>query len=134
MKSSLRTVVDQAPDLVSQPGAKAAIGSIVGGAARSLQRLAGVVLLVAIVTTVVAVFVRRWLRSDLILVAAVVLGAITAAAVGVGTWGLIAGLIVGIAVPFVARWLPASFGADRGPADVTATGVTEPAATPSGAA
>jgi hypothetical protein len=134
LRSALRTVVDQAPNLVSGAGAKAAVGSIVGGAARSLQRLAGVVLLVAVVAAVVAVLVRRWRRSDLILSAAVVLGAITAAAVGVGTWGLIAGLVVGIAVPFVARWLPTTFGTGGRPTEVEAPRIGEPAPTPTGGA
>jgi hypothetical protein len=89
---------------------------------------------VAIVATAIVVVVRRWRRTDLILTAAVVLGAVTAAAVGVGTWGLIAGLIVGIAVPFVARWLPATFGAGRGPTEVAAPATVEPAAAPSGGA
>jgi hypothetical protein len=134
LRSSLRTVVDQAPNLVMGVGGKAATRSIVGGAAASLQRLAGVVLLVAVVTSVVVVLVRRWRRSDLILSAAVVLGAITAAAVGVGTWGLIAGLIVGIAVPLVARWALSSFGSRSEPPPTTTTTTTEPAATPAGAA
>ena len=131
LRSSLRTVVDQAPNLVSGPGAKAATGSIVAGAARSLQRLAGVVLLVAIVASIVVTLVRRCRRSDLILSAAVVLGAITAAAVGVGTWGLIAGLIVGIAVPFVARWVLSSVGSRPEPPEPV---VTETPASAAGAA
>ncbi len=131
LRSALRTVVDQAANLATAPGAKATIGSIVGGAARSLQRLAGVVLLVAVVAAVVAVLVRRWRRGDLILSAAVLLGAITTAAVGVGTWGLIAGALVAIAVPFAARWLLTLLARRSGPPEVTATGA--PAAAPGGA-
>jgi hypothetical protein len=131
LRSSLRTVVDQAPSLASGPGAKAAISSIVGGAARSLQRLAGVVLLIAVVAAVVTVFVRRWSRGDLILSAAVVLGAITTAAVGVGSWGIIAGVLVGIATPFVARWLLSLLARRQAPPEAAATEAAAPA--PSGA-
>jgi hypothetical protein len=105
LRSAVRAVVNQAPDLAKRPGAKAAIRAILGGASESLLRLTGVVLLVSIVTVVVVLLLRRWRRSDLILVAAVVLGALTTAAIGVGSGGLIVGLVVGIAVPFVARWL-----------------------------
>jgi hypothetical protein len=131
LRSSLRTVVDQAPDLATRPGARAAISSIVGGAARSLQRLAGVVLLIAAVTAAVVVYVRHWRRSDLILSAAVILGAVTTAAVGVGSWGLIVGVLVGIAVPFVARWLLPLM--SRPPSSPEAT-PTEAAATAAGGA
>jgi hypothetical protein len=105
LRSAVRAVVNQAPDLTDRPGAKAAIRSILGGASESLLRLSGLVLLVSIVTVIGMLLLRHWRRSDLILVAAVALGALTTAAVGVGSWGLIAGLVVGIAVPFVARWL-----------------------------
>jgi hypothetical protein len=105
LRSAVRAVVNQAPDLTHRPGAKAAIRAILGGASESLLRLSGVVLLVSIVTVLVVLLLRRWRRDDLVLVAAVMLGALTTAAVGVGSWGLIAGLVVGIAVPFVMRWL-----------------------------
>lgn len=105
LRSATRAAVDQAPDLARRPGGKAAIRAILDVASESLLRLSGVVLLIAIVTVIVMLFVRHWRRGDIVLVAAVMLGALTTAAVGVGSWGLLAGLVVGIAVPFVARWL-----------------------------
>jgi hypothetical protein len=105
VRSSVRAVVDAAPDLTDRPEAKAAIRAILGVARESLLRATGVVLLVAVVAVVVTLLVRRGRRGDVVLTAAVALGAITTAAIGVGSWGLIAGLVAGIAVPFVVNRL-----------------------------
>jgi hypothetical protein len=105
VRSSARAVVDAAPDLTDNPGAKAAIEAFLGNASESLLRVTGVVLLVAFMTVVVTLLVGHWRRDDLVLTAAVAVGAITTAAIGVGSWGLVIGLAVGIAVPFVVNWL-----------------------------
>jgi hypothetical protein len=135
VRASLRAVVRAAPELAERPGPRAAIRSILGDAQESLLRATGVVLLAALVTVVVMLFVRHWQRGDLVLAVAVALGAITAAAIGVGSLGLVIGLLVGIAVPFVANWIwpttPRS-----GPAAPTApavTSVADAAVTPSSA-
>jgi hypothetical protein len=44
---------------------------------------------------------QRW-RDDLVLVAAVLLGAMSVAVVGVTLWGLLAGIVLGVAVPIAA--------------------------------
>jgi hypothetical protein len=141
VRSAVRAVVDAAPDLTDRPGAKAAIRSILGDARQSLLRVTGVVLLVALVAVVVMLLVRHWRRGDLVLTAAVALGAITTAAIGVGSWGLLAGLVVGIAVPFVVNWLwksrppaagtPAATTPPGSPPTPTVTSVPAPAASPS---
>jgi hypothetical protein len=105
LRSAVREVVDDAPGLVSRPGAKAATEAILRGASTSLLRLAGVVLLVAIATVVLTLLRTRWRREDIVLVAAVALGAATVAAIGVSIVGVVLGIVVGIAVPFVARWV-----------------------------
>jgi hypothetical protein len=105
IRSTVREVVSGAGDLALAPGAKAAIRAIVGGASTSLLRLAGVLLLLALVVVAGVVLRRRRWRDDLVLVAAVLLGAVTVAVVGVGLWGLLAGIVIGIAVPIAARWL-----------------------------
>ena len=105
IRSTMREVVSGAGDLALAPGAKAAIRAIVGGASTSLMRLAGVLLLIALAVVAVVVLRRRRWRDDLVLVTAVLLGAVTVAVVGVGLWGVLAGIVVGIAVPVAARWL-----------------------------
>ena len=105
IRSTAREVVSGAGDLALAPGAKAAIRAIVGGASTSLMRLAGVLLLLALVVVAGVVVRRRQWRDDLVLVTAVLLGAVTVAVIGVGLWGLLAGIVVGIAVPIAARWL-----------------------------
>ena len=45
---------------------------------------------------------KRWL-DDLVIVGAVLLGAVTVAILGLSFWSLVLGVVVGFAVPFVAR-------------------------------
>jgi hypothetical protein len=105
IRSTVREVVSGVSDLALAPGAKAAIRAIVGGASTSLMRLAGVLLLLGLIVVAGVVLRRRQWRADLVLVTAVLLGAVTVAVIGVGLWGLLAGIVVGIAVPLAARWL-----------------------------
>lgn len=104
LRSVVREVVSGSADLAARPGAKAAVRSMVGGAGASLLRVAGVLLLIALVTVAVVVLRRRRWRDDLVLVSAVLLGAMTVALIGVSIWALLIGIVVGVAVPFAARW------------------------------
>ena len=80
LRGATRQAVDEAQDLAPRPGGKAAIEAILGGASQSLLRVFGIVLLIALVATVVALFALRWRRQDLVLVGAVALGAAVVAA------------------------------------------------------
>ena len=81
-------------------------------------------LLVGLAAAAIAVLRRRQWRADLVLVAAVAIGVSIPALAGLSIWSALIGLVVGIAVPFVARWLlPA---APSGPAATT----TPPPAVP----
>jgi hypothetical protein len=102
-RSAVREVVSQAGDLARTPGGKAATNAIVGGAGDSLIRLAGLLLLVSLVVVAAIVLYRRRWRDDLVLVAAVLIGVTTVAVLGVNVWGLVIGLVIGVAIPFVAR-------------------------------
>jgi hypothetical protein len=105
LRVATRQAVDDAGDLAARPGGKAAIESILGGASQSLVRAFGVVLLVALVATVIALYALRWRRQDLVLVGAVALGAAVVALAGVSVWSLLIGVAVGIATAIVARRL-----------------------------
>jgi hypothetical protein len=105
LRSAVREVVADAPNLVRRPGARAATEAILRGASTSLLRLAGVVLLVALAVVALALLRTRWRRDDVVLVAAVALGAATVAVLGVSIVALVLGVIVGVAVPYVVRWL-----------------------------
>ncbi|MET0146444.1 MAG: hypothetical protein ABW122_05555 [Ilumatobacteraceae bacterium] len=105
LRSAVRRVVDEAPDLVRRPGAKAALDAILRGASASLLALAGVVLLVALLVIAVAVLRGRWRDDDLVLVAAVLVGAVTVALLGASLLGLVVGIVVGVGVVLLARWL-----------------------------
>jgi hypothetical protein len=105
LRTTVRQVVDGAGDMVRRPGARAAVEAIVSGAATTLLRLAGIVLIVALAAVAVAMLRRRAWRDDLVLTAAVVVGAAVVAVLGVGLWSLIAGVVVGVALPFAVRWL-----------------------------
>ena len=104
LRSAVRRVVTGAEALAPRPGGKAAIGAIVGGAGESLLRLAGVLLLIALVAAAIVVLVRRRWRDDLVITAAVLVGAATVAVLGISIWALLVGVAIGVAIPFVTAW------------------------------
>ncbi len=114
LRGATRQAVDEAQDLAPRPGGKAAIEAILGGASQSLLRVFGIVLLIALVATVVALFALRWRRQDLVLVGAVALGAAVVALAGVSIWSLLIGVAVGIAAGIVANRLVVELAAALG--------------------
>jgi hypothetical protein len=116
-RTVVRRVRDDAPELVVRPGAKAAVTSILDDAASGLLRSFGVVLGLAIAVAAVAFLLRHRRRDDLTLMIAVVAGAIVVALLGFSIWALLAGIVVGVAVVFGARWLwPAATATPPAPA------------------
>ena len=105
LRTAVRRVTDEAPDLVIRPGAKAALDAMLGGASASLLRLAGIVLILALVTVAASLARTHWRRPDLVVVAAVLLGAVTVAVVGATIVGLLLGIAVAVGVVLLARWL-----------------------------
>ena len=104
LRASVREVVSQAAELATTAGAKAATNAIIGGAGNGLKRLAGLLLIISLlVVTAVVLYRRRW-RNDLVLVAAVLVGVLTVALLGLNVGSLITGLVLGVAIPFAARW------------------------------
>jgi hypothetical protein len=115
-RTLVRRVRDDVPELVTKPGAKAAIISISDNAASSLLRIFGLVMLVAVTVGAIAFFLRRRQRADLLLIGAVVAGAIVLALVGFSIWALLAGVVVGLLVYFgVQRLWPAQPAAPPAP-------------------
>jgi hypothetical protein len=127
LRSAAREVVSQAGDIATTAGAKAATTAIVGGAANSLKRLAGVLLVLSLLVVTAAVLYRRRWRDDLVLVAAVLVGVSTVALIGVNLGGLITGLVIGVAIPFVAHW---AFPGRRPPPTTTAPPTASPPTAP----
>jgi hypothetical protein len=106
-RTAIHRVVDEAPDLVAQPGAKAAVTSIVGDVGTSLLRVMGVLLLIAAVVVALAVFRRHLQRADLVAVIAVLTGVAVIALVGLTIGSLIAGIVLAIlAAIALGRWWP----------------------------
>ncbi len=111
-RALVRRVVDDAPALAAKPGGKAAIDAIVSGATTSLMRLAALVLLVAIAAIVLGLLRRHWRRGDLVLVAAVALGAAVVVVLDISIVSILLGIVVGVAAVLLARrYLP---GGDAG--------------------
>jgi hypothetical protein len=107
-RTLVRRVRDDAPELVTRPGAKAAITSILDDAAGSLLRTFGLVMLVAVIVGGIAFFLRRRQRADLLLIGAVLAGAAFLALVGFSIWALLVAIAVGVLVYFgVQRLWPA---------------------------
>jgi hypothetical protein len=102
VRSAVRRVEEDAPDLATKPGGRAAIQAIVGGAGQGLLRLAGIILIVGAAAAVLALFRRHWRREDLFLVAAVVAFALIVAIAGLSLGSLVAALVVAILIPLLA--------------------------------
>jgi hypothetical protein len=102
-RTGVRRVRDDAPDLIERPGGKAALAAMLDGAASGLLRVFGLVLLVAAVVALIAFFRRDRQRSDLLTIAAVVAGVVVVGLLGLSIWSLLLGIVVGVAVPFMAR-------------------------------
>ena len=107
IRSAVRRVADDAPELAARPGGRAAISAILEGATTGLLRLAGVLLIVAAAAVALALLRRRWRRGDLILVGAVLLGAVVIAVLGISIVSLMVGMGLAI-ISFVLarRYLP----------------------------
>ena len=127
LRSAVRGVVVKAPDLARKSGGKAAIRAILGGASESLLRLAGVMLLIGLLAAAVAVLRRRQWGTDLVLVVAVAAGAAVVGILGLSIWTLLAGIVVGVAVPYLARLLLPAASPPAGPSP-TATEPSTPEA------
>jgi hypothetical protein len=115
-RSAVRRVIDEAPDLAQRPGGRAAISSMVEGAAAGLSRLAAAVLIVAAVGAALSLAKLDWGRRYLVLVAAVVVGAAVVAAVGVSITTILLGVVLGVVVFLLGqRLLPPAPGALAAP-------------------
>jgi hypothetical protein len=101
-------IVDEAPSLVASAGAKAAVASIVEDFRTSLFRAVGLVLLVAAAVALIALFRRHWPRSDVVALAAVVVGVFVLGLLGLTIVGLVVAIVAAGVVVFVLnRWWPA---------------------------
>ena len=128
LRSAARQVVVKGPDLARKSGGKAAIRAILEGASESLLRLAGVMLLIGLLAATVAILRRRQWRTDLVLVVAVAAGSAVVGIVGLSIWTVIVGIIVGVAVPYLARLLLPVGPPSAGPTSPTATEPSAPEA------
>ena len=107
IRSAVRRVADDAPELAARPGGRAAISAILDGATTGLLRLAGLLLIVAAAAVAFALLRRRWRRGDLILVGAILLGVVVVAVLGISIVSLMVGMVLAIISILVARrYLP----------------------------
>ena len=107
IRSAVRRVADDAPELAAKPGGRAAISAILEGATTGLLRLAGVLLIVAAAAVAFALLRRRWRRGDLILVGAILLGVVVIAVLGISIVSLMVGMGLAIISLLLARrYLP----------------------------
>ncbi len=108
VRTAINRVVDEAPSLVASAGAKAAVDSIVSDIGTSLRRVVGLVLVVAALVALVALFRRRWRRGDLVAVGAVVAGVIVLGLLGLSIAGIVLAIVAaGVVVFALNRWWPA---------------------------
>ena len=94
-RTVVHRVVDDAPESRSRAAGQAAIADILGEATRGLLRLTGLIVILAALVVVWALFQRGWIGSDLLLVGAVVLGLAVVVVLGFS----IASLLIGSSSP-----------------------------------
>jgi hypothetical protein len=96
-RALVRRAVDDAPDLVTRPAAKAALADILGEASRGLLRVNGLIAVLAALVVVWALFRRGWNRDDLILVGAVALGLAVVVLLAFSIGSLLLGVVAAVA-------------------------------------
>ncbi len=96
-RALVHRVVDDAPNLVPGAAGRAAIADILREATRGLLRLTVLVVILAAVVAVWALFQRGWRSSDLLLVGAVVLGLTVVAVLGFSVGSLLLGVALAVA-------------------------------------
>ncbi len=131
LRSVVRQVVEDAPGLAVKPGAKAAIEAILGGAAASLLRLTGILLLLAIAAVVVALWREGWRRNDIALAAGFGVGMLVLVILDTNLVSLVLAIAATVAAVFAARALLPRFGGgpvSPPPAPAAAGGVAHEAA------
>jgi hypothetical protein len=107
IRSAVRRVADDAPDLAARPGGRAAIAAMLEGGTAGLLRLAGLLLIVAAAAVALALLRRRFRRGDLILVGAILLGVVVVAVLGISIVSLMVGMGLAIVSILLARrYLP----------------------------
>jgi hypothetical protein len=108
-RAAVERIVDAAPDLVTKPGAKAAVTSMLGDVGQSLLRAFGIVLVLAIGVAVVSVMRRHRQRGDLVAAAAVLTGVLVVGLVGFSLGALVLAIVLGVVCVFaLGRWWPAT--------------------------
>ncbi len=114
-RTAIERIVIAAPDLVTKPGAKAAVTSIVGDVGSSLQRAFGIVLVLALGVAVLSVLRRHRQRADLVAAAAVLTGVLVVGLVGFSIGALLLAVVLAVACVFaLGRWWPAPAPAPSG--------------------
>lgn len=103
LRSVVRQVVADAPGLVTKPGARAAVRSILGGASSGLLRLTGVLLVVALVAVAVGLWRGGWRRGELAVVIALTAALVVVAILDASILSLVLALVVGVGAWLAAR-------------------------------
>ena len=101
-------IVDEAPDLVTGAGARAAVANILDEATRGLLRLTGLIVILAVLALLLILFRRNWNGSDLLLVGAVVGGLAVVAVLGFSLVSLLIGVALAVAVVLIVPRILAS--------------------------
>jgi hypothetical protein len=91
-------IVDEAPDLVTSAGARAAVADILDEASRGLMRLTALIGILAVLVVLVTLFRRNWNSSDLLMVGAVVAGLAVIAVLGFSVVSLLIGAAIAVAI------------------------------------
>ncbi len=105
LRSAVRLLLEQAPDLAAKPGAQAAIRAALTEGTTGLLELTAAIQMVAAVVVLAALWRRGWQRADLVAVAAVTAAAASLILVGLGAGGLLTALAVGGTVAVLGRVL-----------------------------
>ena len=104
----INRIVDEAPDLVTGAGARAAVANILDEATQGLLRLTGLIVILAVLALLLILFRRNWNGNDLLLVGAVVGGLAVVAVLGFTLVSLLIGVALAVAVVLIVPRILAS--------------------------
>ena len=122
LRAVIHRVVDEAPDLAARPAGANTISIALDDLTTGLLRLTAVLIAIGIVCTVLAIVRRGTRRGDLELAAAVAVGVIVVALLGITIVSLVIGIVAAVATVVVSRKLidrtpgPGSPAPDEAPA------------------
>ena len=116
LRTIIHRVVDEAPDLASRPAGASTIAIVLDGLTAGLLRLCAVLIVIGGICVVLSIVRRQTQRGDIEVAAAVAIGVLVVAVLGISIVSLLLGIVAAIATVVISRRF---IGGPRGPGEAT---------------